>query len=60
MGAFSLLNEMISKNINPDVYTYSILIDTLCKEEGKVKEAKNLLTVMMKEGVKPDVAYNTK
>jgi pentatricopeptide repeat domain-containing protein 1 len=37
-------------------YAFSILVYGFCKE-GNVKEAKNVLAVMMKNGVKPDVTY---
>jgi pentatricopeptide repeat domain-containing protein 1 len=41
------------------VYTFSILVDGFCKE-GMVKEAKNVLAIMMKQGIKPDVVtYNS-
>ena len=49
---------MVLKTINPDVRTYTILVDALCKE-GKVKEAKNTLALMLKAHLKPDVVtYN--
>ncbi|XP_027357264.1 receptor-like protein EIX1 [Abrus precatorius] len=59
--AVGLLNETVLKSINPDVYvyTYSTLIDRLCKD-GKVREVKNVLAVMIRQGVKPNVViYNT-
>jgi len=37
--AIGLFNKMTSENINPNVYTFNILVDAFCKE-GKVKEAK--------------------
>ena len=33
-------------------FTFNTLVDALCKE-GKVKEAKSVLYVMIKNGVKP-------
>ena len=41
-------------NINPNIYTFTILVDVLCKE-GKIKEARIVIGVMMKEGVEPTV-----
>ena len=43
--ATSLLNEMVLKTINPNVYTYD-MVDVSCKE-GKVKEAKDVLAEMV-------------
>ncbi|KAK2366966.1 putative pentatricopeptide repeat-containing protein, mitochondrial [Trifolium repens] len=49
---------MIAKGICPDIVTFNILVDAFCKE-GNVKQAINVLAVMIKEGVKPDVVtYN--
>ncbi|XLV03349.1 hypothetical protein S245_017686, partial [Arachis hypogaea] len=54
-----LLSDMVLRNITPNVHTYSILIDGLCKE-GKIKDAKSVLAVMAKHGVKPNVVtYNS-
>ena len=52
--ATNFLNEIVLKTINPSVYTYNILVDALCKK-GKLKEAKSMITVMMKSFVKPDI-----
>ena len=49
--ATNFLNEIVLKTINPSVYTYN---DALCKK-GKVKEAKSMITVMMKSFVIPDI-----
>jgi pentatricopeptide repeat protein len=56
--AFGLFYEMVLKDINPSVYTLNILVDALCKE-GKVKDAKNVIAGMMKEGVRPNVVTYT-
>lgn len=47
------------KKIYPNVYTFSILVDGLCKK-GNVKEALNVLAIIIKQGVHPTVVtYNT-
>ncbi|PNX89124.1 pentatricopeptide (PPR) repeat protein, partial [Trifolium pratense] len=52
--AIGLLNEMVVlRKLKADVYILNILLDALCKE-GKVKEAKIVLAMMMKQGVQPD------
>jgi pentatricopeptide repeat protein len=40
---------MISKGLNPDVVTYSILIDGLCKK-GEIEKALSLLVGMLSKG----------
>ena len=49
---------MTLKNITSDVYTFNTLVDGLCKE-GEVKKARNVIAVMIKQGVKPDVVTYT-
>ncbi|KAL4576685.1 hypothetical protein LXL04_012783 [Taraxacum kok-saghyz] len=39
---------------NPDVQTYTILVDTLCKE-GEVEKAAKMVDLMIEKRVKPDV-----
>ena len=48
------LFDMLDAGISPNVYTYSALIDSLCKEE-KTQEAESLFRLMTKKGVQPDV-----
>jgi len=45
---------MILNNITPNIYTYNILIDALCKE-GKIKQAKNVLAMRVRAYVKPTI-----
>jgi len=45
-------------NMYPSVYTFTILVDAQCKE-GKMKEAKSVIAMMMKEGVIPNVVTYT-
>ena len=50
------MNEMVEQNILPDLYTFSVLIDALCKD-GMVAEAQNTFSVMIQRGVEPNVVY---
>ncbi|KAH1047008.1 hypothetical protein J1N35_037792 [Gossypium stocksii] len=46
------------QGIEPDVVTYSILVDAYCKE-GMVSEANDVVGTMIKQGIEPDVVtYN--
>ncbi|KAG5000361.1 hypothetical protein JHK87_021433 [Glycine soja] len=57
--ACDLYCVMAVKEISADVVTYNSLIYGLCIVEGKVKEAKNTLALMLKAHLKPDVVtYN--
>ncbi|RZB93993.1 Pentatricopeptide repeat-containing protein, chloroplastic isoform C [Glycine soja] len=58
-GAVRLLNEMVIKeDVRPDVYTFNILVDAMCKL-GMVAEARNVFGLMIKRGLEPDVvSYN--
>ncbi|KAJ4746312.1 hypothetical protein LUZ62_080717 [Rhynchospora pubera] len=49
-----LLHSMKSEGHEPDVVTYSILIDGLCKN-GEIERAVELLLSMKSEGHEPDV-----
>ncbi|PRQ50469.1 putative pentatricopeptide [Rosa chinensis] len=44
--ATRLLNEMVTKKIYPDVHTFTVLVDTLCKE-GMAVEAKGVIEMMI-------------
>ena len=44
--ATALLNEMTQRKIVPDVKTFSILVDTLCKE-GMLTEANEVFDAMI-------------
>ncbi|KAI9113682.1 hypothetical protein K1719_014933 [Acacia pycnantha] len=53
-----LLNDMLMKNINPDVYTFNILLDVLCKQ-GSFVEVQELFDGMVNRGLVPDIQnYN--
>ncbi|XP_050369370.1 pentatricopeptide repeat-containing protein At1g62720-like [Argentina anserina] len=45
---------MVSQGISPDIYTFTVLVDTLSKE-GKVEEAKTVLDVMNQRGIQSDM-----
>lgn len=50
---------MKSHKVVPDLFTYTTLIEALCKE-GKLNVAKSVIPVMLKLGIKLDiVAYNS-
>ncbi|KAM7466417.1 hypothetical protein LguiB_013979 [Lonicera macranthoides] len=46
--------EMVDRNVSPDVHTFNIVVDAFCKE-GMVKEAEDVLEVMIKRGEFPTV-----
>ena len=49
---------MVHNNIKPNLYTYKILIDAICKE-GRIMEALHMFDMMMERGNRPDaVTYN--
>ncbi|KAM7489725.1 hypothetical protein LguiB_027209 [Lonicera macranthoides] len=49
---------MVDRNISLDVQTFNVLVDKLCKE-GIVKEAHEVLDLMIQRGVEPDtITYN--
>lgn len=52
--AIGLSHKMILENINQTVtvYSFNILVDAFSKE-GKMKQAKAVVTAMMKKGAKP-------
>ncbi|KAL5546946.1 hypothetical protein UlMin_006633 [Ulmus minor] len=57
--ATSLLNEMVGRKIIPDVRTFSVMDDALCKE-GIVKDAHGVVEIMVQRGIKPTVfIYNS-
>ena len=57
--AATLLNEMEQRKVMPDVQTFSILVDTLCKE-GMLTEAREVFDVMIQRGIDPDIfTYNS-
>ncbi|MBA0639844.1 hypothetical protein Goklo_022848, partial [Gossypium klotzschianum] len=45
---------MIKQGIKPNVVTYSILIDALCKQ-GMISKAEDIVGIMTKQGIKPNV-----
>ncbi|XP_059460284.1 pentatricopeptide repeat-containing protein At3g22470, mitochondrial-like [Corylus avellana] len=56
--ALTFFSEMTTK-IMLDLYTFSILVDTLGKE-GKLTEAEEVFNVMIQRGVKPDtITYSS-
>ncbi|RHN79328.1 putative pentatricopeptide [Medicago truncatula] len=48
--AFSLYKKMLFKKIQPNIYTFGILLDCLCKQ-GLINESKILINVMLKRGL---------
>ncbi|KAM7465119.1 hypothetical protein LguiB_012681 [Lonicera macranthoides] len=49
---------MAGRNISPNVQTFNVLVDMLCKQ-GMLKEAEEVLESMIQRGVEPDVfTYN--
>ncbi|KAJ8565634.1 hypothetical protein K7X08_008210 [Anisodus acutangulus] len=49
---------MIHHGVYPDVYTYSILVDALCKE-GRAEDAKGIVESMIQKDIGPNVVtYN--
>ena len=53
-----MFDELPSKGLQPDVISYNTLIGALCKQ-GKIDEAKDLMTQMVSNGCLPDsVTYN--
>ncbi|KAM0951543.1 putative tetratricopeptide-like helical domain superfamily, pentacotripeptide-repeat region of PRORP [Dioscorea sansibarensis] len=52
--------EMERLRVDPNVFTYSILLAGLCKDGKRIREAKELWDEMAGKGIKPDVmAFNT-
>ncbi|XWS74544.1 hypothetical protein CRYUN_Cryun01aG0007100 [Craigia yunnanensis] len=49
----TLLNEMLANNCKPNVITYTLLVDALCKE-GKISEAHDIVERMIQHGVQPN------
>lgn len=57
--ALYLLHQMKSYKVVLDMYTYTTLIQSLCKE-GKLQVAKSIIPRMLRLGIKPDiVSYNS-
>jgi len=57
--AVKLVNEMLAKGYRLNSYTYSTIVNSLCKV-GKITEADGLLGKMKSVGCVPDVvAYNS-
>lgn len=52
--AIDLLSYMARSNISPNVNAFNTLVDAYLKE-GRVKEAKIFLAIMLKYGLHPDV-----
>jgi len=47
---FSFYEQMLFKWIKPNVYTFGLLVDCLCKQ-GFVNESKLLINIMLKQGL---------
>ncbi|KAK1434392.1 hypothetical protein QVD17_00132 [Tagetes erecta] len=59
LEAQAVLNEMAEKGVQPSIVSYNIMMDGLCKNEGKVSEAKELLKKMKERGYALNtVTYN--
>lgn len=57
--ALYLLHQMESYKVVLDMYTYTTLIQALCKE-GKLQVAKSAILRMLRSGIKPDIfSYNS-
>ncbi|MBA0696250.1 hypothetical protein Goari_002822 [Gossypium aridum] len=53
-----IVNTMRKQGIEPDVVTYSILVDAYCKK-GVISKAEDIVDSMKKLGIEPDVVtYN--
>ena len=50
--AKKFLNDMLDRGISPDIYSYSALMDTLCKG-GKYHEAISLFELMIRKEIIP-------
>ncbi|WOL18853.1 pentatricopeptide repeat-containing protein [Canna indica] len=50
---FHLKNEMVGKGVKPDLFTYAILIECLCKS-GKTLEGECLMKEMIEADIQPD------
>ncbi|KAH7660928.1 CO dehydrogenase ISP C-domain like protein [Dioscorea alata] len=52
--------EMEKLRVDPNVFTYSILLAGLCEDGKRIREAKELWDEMAGKGIKPDImAFNT-
>lgn len=57
--ATRISNQMLGEGISPDVVTFTILIDCLCKER-KLGEARNIFSLMIKHRREPKLlTYNS-
>lgn len=57
-GAVRVFNTMINNGLVPNMYSFTKLVDALCKE-GNVKDAKHVVEIMIQRGENPDaVTYN--
>lgn len=54
----AFFSSMLKENIFPDLFTYTTLIDGLCKE-GNISRARSLLRQILQDGMLPDVAAYT-
>ena len=58
-GVKELFNEMTQFKILPNVVTFSIVVDALCKER-KTEDAEHVFQVMIQKGDNPNViTYNS-
>lgn len=53
-----MFEEMVHRGIKPNVCTFAVLINALCKE-GKVDEAQCILDMIHLKGVEPDTCIYT-
>lgn len=50
-------NEISSQGVFPNVVTFNVLVDILCKE-GMVAETKRVIDMMIQRGIEPDTITN--
>ena len=51
--AFNILNSLDTIGLEPDGFTFTALIDGLCKQ-GRPETANGILGLMIKKGISPD------
>ncbi|CAA7398636.1 unnamed protein product [Spirodela intermedia] len=56
--ALKTYERMVASGVNPNAYTYSVLIKGLAKD-GKLKEARKCVLDMLEKGMKPNVSTYT-
>ncbi|XWS48030.1 hypothetical protein CRYUN_Cryun13aG0037000 [Craigia yunnanensis] len=53
-----LLNKVMKRGVSPNLFTVNIFVQGLCRQ-GAFNEAVRLLNSVSREGLKPDVTYNS-